>query len=90
VTDCSTPLANRLVEIEPGMPPARHSMSDEEMFVVLDGRAAVRLDGGDHESARPGDAVVMPPGVRFEISPAGAETLRMMCCTPPRGPGPDR
>ena len=70
-----------LVEIEPGTPPTPHSMSEEEIFVILDGRAAVRLDGGDHESAGPGDAVVMPPGVRFEISPASAEPLRMMCCT---------
>ena len=70
-----------LVEIEPGTPPTPHSMSQEEVFVVLEGRAAVRLAGGEHEVAVPGDAVVMPPGVRFEISPAGTEQLRMMCCT---------
>jgi mannose-6-phosphate isomerase-like protein (cupin superfamily) len=56
-------------------------MSEEEVFVVIDGRAAVRLDGGAEETAVPGDAVVMPAGVRFEISPAGADALRMICCT---------
>jgi quercetin dioxygenase-like cupin family protein len=70
-----------LVEIDPGTPPTPHSMSHEEVFVVLDGSAAVRLAGGELETAGPGDAVVVPPDVRFEISTAGTEGLRMMCCT---------
>jgi mannose-6-phosphate isomerase-like protein (cupin superfamily) len=28
-----------------------------------------------------GDAVVVPPGVRFEISPSGDHPLRMLCNT---------
>jgi quercetin dioxygenase-like cupin family protein len=70
-----------LVEIDPGTPPTPHSMSEEEVFVVLAGAAAVRLGDGDRETARAGDAVVMPPGVRFEISPSGDDPLRMVCCT---------
>ena len=70
-----------LVEIDPGTPATPHSMSEEEVFVVVAGTAAVRLGDGAPETARQGDAVVMPPGVRFEISPAGAGPLRMICCT---------
>ncbi len=70
-----------LVEIDPGTPPTPHSMSAEEVFVVLAGAAAVRLGDGAHETATVGDAVVMPPDVRFEISPHGDEPLRMLCTT---------
>jgi len=70
-----------LVEIAPGTPPTPHSMTVEEVFVVLDGRATVRIGDGPVEITGPGDAVVVPPGVRFEISPHGDDPLRMVCCT---------
>lgn len=76
----STRLSVWLVEIEPGTPPTPHSMTDEEVFVVLRGKAAVRIGEGPHDTAEPGDAVVMPAGTRFEISPVGAERLHMVCC----------
>ena len=72
------------VEIEPGTPATAHSLTAEEVFVVLAGRAAVRLDD-DEATAGPGDAITVPPGVRFAIEPAGAETLRMLCCMPVGG-----
>ena len=72
------------VEIAPGTPATPHSLTAEEVFVVLAGRAAVRL-GTDESSARPGDAIAVPPGVRFAITVAGDEPLRMLCCMPVGG-----
>lgn len=73
------------VEIEPGTPPTPHSVTREEVFVLLEGAARVRLGDRAPETARPGDAVVVPAGVRFEISPVGAGCLRMICCLPVGG-----
>jgi mannose-6-phosphate isomerase-like protein (cupin superfamily) len=73
------------VEIDPGTPATPHSLTSEEVFVVLEGSASVRFGDGASEPARPGDAVVVPPGVRFEIAPASDEPLRMLCCMPVGG-----
>jgi mannose-6-phosphate isomerase-like protein (cupin superfamily) len=72
------------VEIAPGTPATPHSLTQEEVFVVLEGRAAVRL-GEQESSAGPGDAIAVPPGVRFEITAAGDEPLRALCCMPVGG-----
>src|SRR3954452_16469852 len=49
------------VEIAPGTPGTPHQVTREEVFVVLAGRAEVRL-GDTVSSAGPGDAIVEPPG----------------------------
>jgi mannose-6-phosphate isomerase-like protein (cupin superfamily) len=72
------------VEIDPGTPVTPHSLTREEVFVVLDGVADVSVDGR-RGSARPGDAVVVPAGVDFEIGNAGTGQLRMLCCMPVGG-----
>ena len=56
------------------------------MFVVLAGRAEVRL-GDTVSHADVGDAIVVPPGVRFALAPIGEETLRAVCCLPVGGQG---
>lgn len=72
------------VEIEPGTPATPHSLTREEVFVVLGGEALVRL--GDVEAAAgPGDAIAVPPDVRFAIASTGSEPLRMLCCMPVDG-----
>jgi quercetin dioxygenase-like cupin family protein len=73
------------VEIEPGTPATPHSLTREEVFVVLQGTAIVRLGDGAAESAHSGDAVVVPADVRFEIAPLGDESLRMLCWLPVGG-----
>jgi mannose-6-phosphate isomerase-like protein (cupin superfamily) len=73
------------VEIDPGSPAFPHSLTSEEVFVVLAGSASVRFGDGTAELAGPGDAVVVPPGVRFAIAPTGDEQLRMVCCMPVGG-----
>ena len=74
------------VEIEAGTPATPHTLTREEVFVVLAGRAEVRL-GETVSSAGPGDAIVVPPGVPFALSPEGDEALRALCCLPVGGQG---
>jgi quercetin dioxygenase-like cupin family protein len=73
------------VEIAPGTPATPHSLTREEVFVVLDGLASVRLDGGDEQVAGPDAAIVVPPGVDIELANAGATPLRLLCCLPAGG-----
>jgi mannose-6-phosphate isomerase-like protein (cupin superfamily) len=72
------------VEIEPGTEATPHSLTREEVFVVLGGTASVRL--ADVEAiAGTGDAIAVPPDMRFAIEPIGDEPLRMLCCLPVGG-----
>jgi quercetin dioxygenase-like cupin family protein len=73
-----------LVEIAPGTPGAPHRLTREEVFVVLAGRAEVRLDG-EVSRAEAGDAIVVPAGVPFALAAAGDEPLRALCCLPAGG-----
>lgn len=70
-----------IVEIDPGTPATPHRLTREEVFVVLDGAASVRI-GEVAGTATSGDAVVVPPGVDLEIAAAGDTPLRMVCCLP--------
>ncbi|WP_138734248.1 cupin domain-containing protein [Modestobacter excelsi] len=72
------------VEIAPGAQGAPHQLTREEVFVVLDGRADVRI-GDERATAGPGDAIVVPPGVPFALAAAGDEPLRALCCLPVGG-----
>ncbi|MEO6511137.1 MAG: cupin domain-containing protein [Nocardioides sp.] len=73
-----------VVEIDPGVPATPHSLTREEVFVVLDGVAETTVDGRS-AVARPGDAIVVPPGVRFEIANGADGPLRLLCCLPVGG-----
>ena len=75
-----------LVEIAPGTPGTPHRLTREEVFVVLSGRAEVRLDG-EVSVAGAGDAIVVPAGVPFALAAAGDEPLRALCCLPVGGQG---
>jgi mannose-6-phosphate isomerase-like protein (cupin superfamily) len=72
------------VEIDPGTPATPHSLTSEEVFVVLAGTAAVRL-GDEHSRATTGDAIVVPAGVPFELTNEGDGPLRLLCCMPVGG-----
>lgn len=72
------------VEIEPGTPATPHSLSREEVFVVLDGKASVRI-GGKAGVAAKGDAIVVPSDTEFELANDGDDVLRLMCCFPVGG-----
>ena len=72
------------VEIEPGTLATPHSLSREEVFVVLAGRATVRIGDGAG-IAEVGDAIVVPSDTEFELSNADATVLRLLCCLPVGG-----
>jgi quercetin dioxygenase-like cupin family protein len=72
------------VEIAPGAPGTPHQLTREEVFVVLEGRADVRI-GDEWSTAGPGDAIVVPPGVPFALSAAGDQPVRALCCLPVGG-----
>ncbi len=72
------------VVVEPGPAGALHRLTREEVFVVLAGRAEVRL-GDEVAQAVAGDAIVVPPGVPFALAALGDEPLRALCCLPVGG-----
>ena len=72
------------VEIAVGAPATPHSLTREEVFVVLDGTASVRL-GAERSTAERGDAIVVPADVDFELSNGGQTPLRLLCCLPVGG-----
>lgn len=72
------------VAIAPGTPATPHALTREEVFIVLSGRAHVRL-GDKTQEASAGDAIVVPPDTRFELSVLGDEPLNAICCFPVGG-----
>src|SRR5689334_23803477 len=78
-TSGSTDTSVWLVEIDGGTPATPHELTREEVFVVLAGRAAVRLCDRD-QGAGVGDAMVGPAGVAFGLAAAGDEPLRVLRC----------
>src|SRR5262245_5392756 len=64
------------VEISPGAPAVPHTLTREEVFVVLAGRAAVSI-GEDEQTAHAGDAIVVPVDTLFQLANAGTEPLRL-------------
>ncbi len=72
------------VVIEPGTPATPHSLTRDEVFVVLEGEATVAV-GAVAGVARPGDAIVVPAGVALALANEGAGPLRLLCCLPVGG-----
>ena len=83
-TSGSTDTSVWVVEIDACTPATPHELTREEVFVVLAGRAAVRIGDRDHE-AGVGDAIVVPAGVSFALAAAGDEPLRALCSLPVGG-----
>lgn len=73
-----------VVEIDPDTPATPHSLTREEVFVVLDGAASVSIDGIAGRAAA-GDSFVVPADVEFEVRSIGDGALRMLCCLPVGG-----
>ena len=70
--------------ITPGTDPTPHSVTREEVFVVLHGAAEVIIDGVP-TTARAGDTIVVPPDRRFSLANAADEPLELLCCLPVGG-----
>jgi quercetin dioxygenase-like cupin family protein len=73
------------LRLEPHTPPVPHRLTREEIFVVLSGTATARLDG-DTSTLEPGVALVVPPGVDFELT-TGGDPLEALVCLPVGGQG---
>jgi mannose-6-phosphate isomerase-like protein (cupin superfamily) len=73
-----------VAELDPGVTAPPHSLTREEIFVVLAGRAEVTL-AGRATTAEPGDAIVVPAGTEFGVHSLGDGPLRMLCCMPVGG-----
>src|SRR3954470_8447827 len=72
------------VEIAAGTAPTPHSLTREEVFIVLAGTAAVQIGDVD-EVAAAGDAIVIPARTRFALANSGSTPLRLLCCMPVGG-----
>jgi mannose-6-phosphate isomerase-like protein (cupin superfamily) len=72
------------VELAPYVEPATHQLTREEVFVVLSGRARVRI-GGEEAEAGAGDVIVVPPDTDFSLASATDQPLEALCCLPVGG-----
>ena len=72
------------VRLAPGTAPTPHSLTKEEIFVVVQGTAEVTIDGIE-ESASQGSAIVVPQGVSFGLGNPSDEPLELLCCLPSGG-----
>jgi len=72
------------VELAPGSVGVTHQLTRGEVFVVLSGRAAVRIGGAPSE-AGVGDTIVVPPDTDFALGAAGDEPLVALCVLPAGG-----
>ncbi len=60
-----------------------HHRLAEEMYYLLEGEALMEIDG-EERVVVPGDAVLIPPGARHQITNTGIGHLTFLCtCSPP-------
>jgi mannose-6-phosphate isomerase-like protein (cupin superfamily) len=75
---CSTVSAWRL-HAEPGAVSPVHRLTSDEVFVVV--RGALEATIGDRVlTARPGDALAIPPGLEFSLANRGDEPCEAVAC----------
>jgi mannose-6-phosphate isomerase-like protein (cupin superfamily) len=70
-------------ELAEGQSTSRHYHAEtEEIYVVLDGRAEMEVDG-ERRDVGSGDAILIPPGAWHQITAAGGPLRILCCCAPP-------
>jgi mannose-6-phosphate isomerase-like protein (cupin superfamily) len=67
------------VVLDPGAGSPEHTLTSDEAFVALRGRAHVELDGETRELGA-GDCLVVAPERPFRIRNDGAEPFEAVCC----------
>lgn len=72
------------VELQPGTPARPHELTAEEVFVVLSGRAQVRI-GDEQSEVGPGDCMIVPPDTLFSLEAVGDRAFAALCCFPVGG-----
>ncbi len=75
----STEVSAWRLSMAPGGASPEHTLTHEEVFVALSGRAVATLDGVTHEVAE-GDALVVAPDVAFTLATAGDEPFEAVAC----------
>jgi mannose-6-phosphate isomerase-like protein (cupin superfamily) len=69
--------------LEEGRSTQRHHHAEtEEIYVVLEGRGEMEVDGERREIG-PGDAVLIPAGAWHELHARGGPMRFLCCCAPP-------
>jgi mannose-6-phosphate isomerase-like protein (cupin superfamily) len=74
----STEVSSWKIHVEEGVRVPSHVLTREEVFVVLQGAALATLDG-EEVPVGAGDALMVPPGVSFSLSIAGAGPFEAIC-----------
>lgn len=69
------------VRIPAGAPGVLHSMSREEIFVVISGQAVATL-GDDVHKLEPGDALIVPGGQMFTLGNQGTADFIAVAVAP--------
>lgn len=54
----------------------------EELYFITHGTGHMRV-GADARDVRPGDCIVIPPGVEHKLTNTGSEALLLLCCCAP-------
>jgi len=75
---CASVSAWRVV-LHPGAGSPAHTLTSDEAFVALRGRAQVDLDGATHDLAA-GDCLIVAPDRAFSIRNDGDEPFEAVCC----------
>jgi mannose-6-phosphate isomerase-like protein (cupin superfamily) len=69
--------------LEPGQATQRHYHArSEELYVLLDGEGELEVDG-ERSRVGPGQAILIPPGARHQITASDDGPLRFLCCCAP-------
>jgi mannose-6-phosphate isomerase-like protein (cupin superfamily) len=69
--------------VPPGSATVEHFHREtEEIYFFTHGRGRVRLAERERD-VRPGDAVVIAPGIRHKVWASADEPLRFLCCCSP-------
>jgi mannose-6-phosphate isomerase-like protein (cupin superfamily) len=70
-------------ELQPGKATQRHYHArTEELYVLLEGSGELEVEG-ERRHVEPGDAILIPPGARHQISAGADGPLRFLCCCAP-------
>jgi mannose-6-phosphate isomerase-like protein (cupin superfamily) len=59
-----------------------HHRESEEIYYLLEGRGTMELDGRT-APVGPGDAILIPPGARHQITADTDADIRLLCCCAP-------
>jgi mannose-6-phosphate isomerase-like protein (cupin superfamily) len=59
--------------------PAAHSLDHEEVFVLLEGRLSVSING-ECTTLAPGDAIAVPAGARLQLANPDSVTAHALVC----------